>query len=121
MKIVELIEKGVTLIEPDKDKKIGIYYPSEASRCVRQAYYSYFEKPHYDIETQKAFSIGNALHALVQNALELNKDYEVKNKFLCQFRPIRRCQLTTFNILIFLCYFFVFFLAYYFLVFFSIV
>ena len=80
MKIVELIEKGVTLIEPDKDKKIGIYYPSEASRCVRQAYYSYFEKPHYDIETQKAFSIGNALHALVQNALELNKDYEVKNE-----------------------------------------
>lgn len=78
--ITELIERGINEIEPDKDKEIGVYYPSEASMCVRQAYYSYFEKPHYDLETHKAFSIGNALHELIQSALAKNEDYIVKNE-----------------------------------------
>jgi CRISPR-associated exonuclease Cas4 len=78
VKVIELIEKGVNLIESNKDKKIGVYYPSEASKCVRQNYYSYFEKPHYDIETHKAFSIGNALHALAQNALHLSENEFLK-------------------------------------------
>lgn len=76
--IIELIVEGIKHIEPDKDKKIGVYYPSEASKCLRQSYYSYFEKPHYDIETHKAFSIGNALHNLAQTALKLNESEEIK-------------------------------------------
>jgi CRISPR-associated exonuclease Cas4 len=78
LRVIELIEKGVKLIESNKDKRIGVYYPSEASKCVRQNYYSYFEKPHYDIETHKSFSIGNALHTLTQNALELSQDESIK-------------------------------------------
>ena len=80
--IVELREKGINEIDssPDKVKKEGVYYISEASKCVRQAYYSYFEKPKYNIETLKAFGIGEALHTLVQKAFEANKDYEVKNE-----------------------------------------
>lgn len=69
MKIIPLIDKGATLLEDEKEPVIGVYYISTLNRCLRQNYYSYFEKPHYSFKTQKLFAIGNALHGLVQSIL----------------------------------------------------
>ena len=80
MEIIPLIYHGIEKLESEKEKKIGVYYISEASKCLRQAYYSFFEKPHYPFEQHKAFSIGNALHELAQKSLALNSDMEVKNE-----------------------------------------
>lgn len=71
MEIIPLIHSGIEKFEPDKEKKIGVYYISEASKCLRQAYYSFFDKPSYTFTQHKAFSIGNALHELTQKALAL--------------------------------------------------
>ena len=80
MEIIPLIQKGIKKLEPEKEKQIGIYYISEASKCVRQSYYSYFEKPHYGFEQHKTFSIGNALHELAQKAIALNEGIQVETE-----------------------------------------
>ena len=80
MEIIPLIYSGIEKLVPEKDRTIGVYYVSEASKCLRQAYYSFFEKPTYAFEQHKTFSIGNALHELVQRALELNSNMDVKNE-----------------------------------------
>ncbi|MGC8588900.1 MAG: CRISPR-associated protein Cas4 [Hydrogenobaculum sp.] len=65
--LVDIIEKGLAIDE--REKKIGIYYPSELSYCIRKNYYSYKSKPKYDLFTYKTFAIGNGLHYMIQNAL----------------------------------------------------
>ena len=65
--IIDILEKG--LVIDNKEKKIGVYYPSELPYCVRKTYYSYKSKPKYDLFTYKTFAIGNGLHYMIQNAL----------------------------------------------------
>ncbi|MHB1764744.1 MAG: PD-(D/E)XK nuclease family protein [Gammaproteobacteria bacterium] len=67
MQLIPIVEQNAELLEGKKEKQIGIYYASEIDSCLRKNYYTYFEKAHYKYNTHKAFSIGNALHELIQN------------------------------------------------------
>lgn len=69
MQIIPIVKAGAELIETEKEPKIGVYYVSNIYSCLRQNYYSYFNKAHYNFETHNIFSKGNALHSLVQNSL----------------------------------------------------
>jgi len=73
--IIDMINEGTKyLAEEERENQIGIYYPSSLFSCMRQTYFSYFEKPVYSLESLKAFSIGNAFHELIQKSLKAYGD-----------------------------------------------
>lgn len=69
MEMLSMITEGISLIQSEKPKKIGVYYPSSITYCIRKEYYSYLEAEHHSLETHKNFAVGSAFHIIVQNAL----------------------------------------------------
>lgn len=69
MEVSNIVLKGLKYIKNEKEKKIGVYYVSEISSCIRRNYYSYFEETEYSYSSYKFFAIGNALHELIQKIL----------------------------------------------------
>lgn len=69
MEILPMIKEGITLITSDKQNRIGVYYPSTLSYCMRKNYYSYLEPQKFDLQMHKVFAVGSAFHTIIQKAL----------------------------------------------------
>ena len=53
-----------------RERKPGVYYPSEAGTCLRKLFYAYTESPKvYGDDTLAVFALGDAVHEKVANML----------------------------------------------------
>jgi hypothetical protein len=53
-----------------RDRKAGVYYPSEAGYCLRKLFYSYTESPKiYGDDTLAIFALGDAVHEKIATML----------------------------------------------------
>mgnify|MGYP006921293074 CR=1 FL=1 len=53
-----------------RDRKAGVYYPSEAGYCLRKLFYSYTEPPKvYGDDTLAIFALGDAVHEKIATML----------------------------------------------------
>lgn len=84
MEILPIITEGISLIESEKPKIIGIYYPSEFGYCIRKSYYSYLYAERHELETHKNFAVGSAFHFIIQKGLDFyakeHQDVKVTNE-----------------------------------------
>jgi len=81
----EIIDKY--LIDENKPKEIGRYYPSEIGGCIRKTWFSYKNPKEVGADLLRIFEDGNLLHEFISDAIksEKNPDIElVKNEM-----PIR--------------------------------
>jgi hypothetical protein len=80
MEVLPMVKEGISLIESEKEKVVGIYYASDLDYCMMKIYYSYIYPAHHDLVTHRRFAIGSALHSVVQRALDFygRKHPEIK-------------------------------------------
>lgn len=72
--IESIVNEYIT--KEDKERKIGVYYPSELGFCIRRNFYLYKNPKPIDVETKRVFAIGNIFHEFIANALK-NKGFKL--------------------------------------------
>ncbi|MEM5871517.1 MAG: Dna2/Cas4 domain-containing protein [Candidatus Aenigmatarchaeota archaeon] len=61
-----------------KEKKIGIYYPSEIGNCLRKIWFTYKKPKQLDKEKIKVLQVGLMLHDFIADVLRSEKNQDVR-------------------------------------------
>ncbi|MCD6590632.1 MAG: PD-(D/E)XK nuclease family protein [Candidatus Aenigmarchaeota archaeon] len=61
-----------------KEKKVGVYYPSEIGSCIRKVWFTYKKPKEPDKDKIKIFQVGLMLHDFIADVLRSEKTQQVR-------------------------------------------
>lgn len=73
--IDSLIDKHLT--KEGKERKIGVYYPSELGMCARKLYYVYTNPKDFSSDKIRIFAAGNMIHDFIAKVFKESDEVEL--------------------------------------------